>query len=787
MIIIESLISLLLLLTFFSIMGLGVTQGNFAKKNLALVPVLGYAAVLGLAYIISANFKISGGSSVACAIILLTSSFLIRIRGFAGLAKTTYQNNELYMFLAVTAIPILTLILPGILIGFKYFFADVNYDFFYNCQDSWFLQTHNVLQFGDSTPLFGVNKAPITPLTWSANFAGRIGISLLGAFFPQWLHLNILHFNSLLLNTIVILFALAMSSFCKDFFKLRNKATLVAVFFSIASAGYVQAYCYYVLGQISVVPVFVVFCIFLKRFFDSIFEKSTPRNILKNSLITGLLLNVIFILYAIMSFFAGCIAVLSYVICFRKQLNKNTLTPLIKMILIAIGLFCVVRLTTVPETIHIIKSWVALSSHVAQGVHDELFIVFSEYLTTAFLSIFFGLATYPTAYSFFAIEPIAQYRVILLIVFGIGALLTTLLALNSFAKSKEDPNSARAIIITLLGITIISAFYFFFSLSGYGIFKLQSWFLPILTPLYIYIILKPRKNKIQIILKLCCAIILALNVYTGTKYLKDFFATGVDQRFVNAHGITANKDLLNIVDKLKSSGVSEISLFLTTGLETAWFADSLRNFKLNTVIHNNQPLQEKDPDQSACASQDQNWHPSGLMIITNPNSSLYEITPPLQGGKVIYSTNSYSLIDLNNLQSITYIGTGSYPIEHFSSPNSSFPEKFRWVEKSVEIVIYTNKDKAANLSVEVTPGYVDNKNLPRNFFIKTNTGEHKYTIESKTTMTIPNVKLHQGLNCIVVGSPDHVSKLVDHTSFLRGDIPMDPRLLNFAISNVKLS
>lgn len=780
MIILQSLMNLSLMIAFFTVMGLGVSNYKTAKHDLALVPIFGFAAVVSLSYIISANFKISGNAGVTYAIILLCSSLLLRIRSFAGLFQYTAKNGELRQFWIMIAIPVCTLLFPAIFAGFKHFYAYVNYDFFYNSQDAWFLQTHHVAQFN-------ITNEFITPLNWSANFAGRIAAPLLASFFPKWINWDALQFNSLLLNTLVLLFTLAMSSFCKEFFGLRKKALMIAVFFSIMSAGYVQGYSYYVLGQISVIPIFVVYCIYLKRFFDDVAENNSA-NINKNAIILGLLLNALFIMYAIVSMFAACITVVSYFICFRKQAKDHLFSALFKSILIAVLVFCAARILIAADTLNVLKSWISLSSRVAVGRHGDVFLVFSEYLTETFLSLFFGLANYVSTNSIISlITPSGIIRIGLLSVMGIGALVSTLFVIKNYASS-DNSKSARAIIIALFGITFTVACYFYYSWSAYGIFKLQTWFMPVLIPLYVYYLNKTSMEKTHIALKASCGIILALNLVTGIKYLSDFSAIDTNQHFVNVHGINGNNDLDDIAEKAKSSGYSGVSLFLTNGAETAWLANSLRTLTFDKVSHNVQVLNEKDFIESVPASQlNQNWTFSGPIITTNPALDRSDITTPPVGGSILYKNKGYMILDPHNLETLVYIGSGAYPVEYFPTKSTAFPSKFRWVEKGVEIMIYSNKDKTANLNIEITPGYVDNKNLARNMLIKTDSNEYKFAVNTKTTLTVPNLKLHQGLNRITVESPDNVARLVRKGSFMRTLISLDPRLTNFAISNVVLN
>jgi hypothetical protein len=784
---IDSIIALLFLLFFFSFLGLGVSNARTAKANCLLLPVFGYAAVIGLSYFISANCKTTGPVSVGCAILILMSSFILRIKSFAHSWRDITKN--LYMFFAVSAIPIFTLILPFSLIGYKYFYGYVNYDFFYNAQDSWYLITHNVLQFNASG---SESTAGVVPLDWSPNFSGRIGVGILGAFFAKVLHFDVLQFNSLLLNTIVIMFALSIAVLSKDFFRLNNKAILLAVFFSVMSAGYVQAYCYYVLGQISVIPVFIVFCIFLKRFIDAVLNRDDIKKINLYVIILVLLFNVLFVMYAIISFFAILLMVLSYSVFLYSestQQKKYFIYPLLKVLIGSIILFCLVRLLMVHESINILKSWMTLSNRVANGNGGTLntFIVFSEYLTESALALFFGLANYVTTTSIFA-DYITNIftRNLVLIIAGIAAFITTVFIIRYFAVSNKYSKGARVIVTNLFVISILFVGYFFYTWSGYGIFKLQTWFMPILIPLYVYFIIQSEHIKWGNILKLSCVLILILNLMSGLIYLSDFSKFNPNKSFLSVGGVTGNRDIIDVANKLHNS--SNISLFLNNGLEVAWISELIRDVKLDKIVHNSQPLVEKDFTESSCSKhKDISWVPSGNLLISNPYVLMRsDIVDPPVGGNVVYQNNSYVVLDPNKLETLMYIGEGSYPVEYVRNQGNLFPSKFRWVEKGVEVMIYSRQAKLAHLSVEITPGFVKSDNLARKIIIKMANDQHEYAINSKTTLTVDKIRLHKGLNCITVESADNVSQGKRYGAYFRSNVPLDARLTNFAISRVTL-
>ncbi|MDR3476685.1 MAG: hypothetical protein P4M14_01475 [Gammaproteobacteria bacterium] len=778
MMILQSLTGLILLLAFFTFMGLGVTNAKFVRNNLALLPLFGFSACIGLSYVISANFRITGYNAFSISIFLLLGSYLIRVRRFSGVLNAIRENGELKLFLAVTAIPIITLLLPAIMDGFQYFYGYVNYDFYFNSQDSVFLQTHNVTEFNK-------NNVNIVPIAWSADFSGRIGEAMIGAFFPKWLHMDTLRFNSLLLNTIVVLFALSMSAFCKNFFNFNKKTTLFAVFCAVMSGSYAQAYAYYVLGQISVLPVFVVYCIFLKKFIDGVSDKTTAKNITHLAIILALLLNVLFIMYAIMSFFALVISGICYLACLGNPFKKGQCAPWLKLLGLTILTFCLVRLFVLPETLDIVQSWIKLSHRVAT-VKADTFVVFSDYLTSDFLSLLLGIVNYPSPRSLLGLlTPYGFIRSGVILGAGIISMLITLLVLKSYLTNNENSKAARAIVTSLFGILLTLSIYFFINFTGYGIYKLQTWFMPILVTLYVYYISKVSNTVPHVLLKIGCLAFLFFTIATGVIYLEDFYAPAKDQHFINVHGVTGNKDFQDVVAHIQKANLSPISLYLNNGMEVAWFANLLRTTKMDAVTHNTQPLIEKDFHDGICQSHHTpNWPLSGAIIVTNSHSAFSDIVEPPRGGKALYQNESFEVYDPNQIETLIYFGEGSYPAEHFPNTDHSFPEVFRWIEQGSAIYIYSNQDKSASLTVELTPGYVDNHQKPRIIVIKTDSGTYQYTLPGRTTLTLPNQKIHKGLNCFTIESPDKVTHAPTYGALLRPLVSMDPRLDNFAISYV---
>ncbi len=768
--------SLLLLILFFSVMGLSVLNSRTVKEDFALVPVWGFAVLIGLAYTLSANLKVSGANAVAYVSLFLIGIAVIRARSIWVSLRAVMKNGELSLSLAVILISVLTLVLPALLMGFQYFYGDVNFDFFYNSQDSWFLQTHHVLQFLQQDNA----SSQIIPLHWSADFQGRFGVSLIGAFFSKWFSLDALQFNSLLLNTLAVIFALTMSVYCREFFEFKRGVILLAVFFVLLSAAYVQSYSYYVLGQLSALPVFVLSCIYFKRFLEEVF--GSP-----NAIIVAVLINILYCMYAILSFFALFLFIVSYIVYHRAEIS-HSLKPMAKMLVMTVFFFCIVRVLAFPEAIAILKGWITTSHHVVSRKADT-FIVFSEYLTESFPGLLFGITNYPSSNSIFNVHfanVLIKGR--LLFSFGILILIGTAFILRSYASSKSVSRAAKAMTITVFAMIILFSSYFFFKSAAYALYKVQTWFVPLLIPLYVYGLKQPfRINRWQTSLIVLSACVLALNLVTSSIYLADFFTQDTSKHFVNVHGVIGNKDREDLVAHLKSYRERPISLFLTNGVEEAWLVNALRNVSITKVIHNYQPLEEKDLTMNPCGEVDKNWQPTELLVLPNPASGRDDIVKPPVGGTILYQNDSYLILEPKNLKTLVYIGRGAYPLEFYKNPSHDFPAKFRWTEKGIEIVIYSNEARDANLKVSVTPGYVTTNNPSRNIRVSMGSKQYHFSLRSTETLVVPHLKLQKGLSCLVIDSPDAVERIKRSDGIIRPQVSLDPRLTNFAISNISVS
>ncbi len=738
-----SIFCLLALILFFTLLGLGFTTKKTNPTDFLLLPTIGYAALIGLTYIISANFGLSGADSVCVGIILLLGIVLLRLKTISSSLSQGIKHGLMYDATITMLLPMMTLLLPAIVIGFKYYYGGVNFDYFYNSQDSWFLSTHSVLQYSSD---YKTGTADILPLDWSANPQGRFGISLIGAFFLKYAGINALEFNSLLLSSLVVIFALGMSVMCQELFGLKGKILLFAVLVCIASGAYVQSYNYYLLGQISAIPVFILFCILLKRFLDNIDAERTNSNILSIALVV----NTLYVLYAILSAFAvflGGACCLLY-LC-HKQL-RAVLIPAIQVIVMTGIVYVLMNIFALHHSLGVITSWINLSTKVATG-HST--IIFPQYMhSTTFLGLLFGLFNYPEYLSLFLW--IVHYPVLENTVFsilGLGTLITFSYALMIFAKDNRNNISARTVVLMLAAITIISSFAFFMLSAPYGIFKMQVWFMPILMPIFVVALMKGTNKNSYSLLTICCGIVLLLNFATSSIYMRDSLIADARKKFVLAQGISGNKDIDDFANQLNSRHPGELSLFLSNGTLSAWLGNYIRNENLNLVTHNSQTLADKDFEVGYCIDlRSKAYTPKELWVLQNPKFIQSDITDFPVEAKVIYKNDTFELLDPKNIDTYIFMGSGVYPIEYGKNA-AGLPVKIRPVEKNAEIVIYSNKERMVTLSIAASPGHSLTQNAVRDIAI---TGydvpQRHYVIKSGTTITIDNVRLRNGFNYFTV-------------------------------------
>ena len=756
----------------FGVLGLGITISKKITANFLLLPVIGFSALIGFAYTISALFNTPGGLAVGYAGILLLASVLFRISSITTAIKSSIHPVNYKQSILILLIPLITILLPALMTGFKYFYGNVNYDFFYNSQDSWYLSNHSVFSYAYK------KSEAIFPLIDSSGGQGRFAISLIAAFFLRWFHIDVVCFNSTLINTVIVLFGFTMAAFCREIFKLTHIKLYLGVFAAITSAALVQAYTYYLLGQLSALPLLVLYLICLKRYLDKL--NIAPRTeLIKDAFVLALILNCLYIFYAIFSIFALVTTVLTTLFFYERHTDKKIWFSMINVALLFLIIYAFIRMFIFSESIEGLFSWIGLSKRVASS---NFLLIFSEYIKFSYLGLLFGIFNYPISNSI--IDLSQTYQTVILMI-GFTSLIIFLFAFVHFIRSTLIERSSRSIVVALSFILLFVSFYLFLSFSPYGVFKIRSYFMPLLIPIFVFGIDKKLIIKnFTISFGYLCSLVLLGNMFVSSIYLYDFLIQDNLKHNVNVRGITGNKDIDDLTHYLNNHQIKKVSLLLTNGIEAAWIGNKIRDIDVKNITHNFQPLADVEYQEEPPIPF------QGLLITKNPSSTDNEITDTFKSSGIVYQNNSYTIIDPKQLESVMYLGRGSYPLE-FSHGYPGLPNKFRWVEETVSLYIYHNKKRRGNLNIELAPGFVKTDNTVRHVIVSLHGKNYPFEFSNKTTLTIPNIKFSKGLTLVTIKCPD---KVLDVHKYItpelaknRKALPNDFRILNFAIGHVGIS
>jgi hypothetical protein len=751
---------LLLLLTFFLIGIWSLKETNL--EEFLVTTVKGYAALVGISYFISYNLALNGADSVLIAILFLffistmKIVFLLMKSKQAILFTSSASMVTLKYFFISFFMPSLIL-LPALLSGFEHFFGVYNFDFFYNSQDSWYLQNNSVLNY------FEGRTGQILPLDWSANAQGRFAVALIGAFTLKYLHINTLIFNSILLNVLVVISAQAFYVFSRKVFNFTQIQSIFSVAVFLLSGSFAQAYGYYLLGQISAIPILILILIIYKEFLEE------QR---KSSLILIILLtNVLYMLYAILAIYVFAIMLFAGGVHYllKKNQEKKSFIFLFFGIII---IFFILRISNLDPLFDSIRQWVELSINTATA--KKGIMVFSEYLTESFLALQFGLVNYPSVNSSLSFIYNLNYGASIFLFIGVTTVLTITLVLKNFYK--QVGVASFVIIFSLYSVVVMSTLMFFAISSPYPMFKISTWFVPLILPLLIIGLIEYKNNLILAILS---TLIILLNFVTSFVYLYPLVNSKSDPntniQSLNYEEIDELREYLNNIKSKK------ILISMNNGIYTAWVANNFREFNVNALTHNFQPLDEKNLNESSVYSL------KGEYLLINKDAGLDIIKKPVVSKKSAYLTDNYLLYKVSQIELMTFIGSGSYPVSHLSLQDASsnnISPTFRWVEEGVELVIYSNQEQDANLSFVIKPGFVKASSPYRKIKIVMKEQSLEYNIVDKKVLRINHIHLSKGMNKIIIKSDDAVQPIQRNNSLFRENINFDSRLLNFAISDI---
>lgn len=773
----------IIMLLILTVLGIPFILLQKQPKDFIFAPTLGLAALVAIAYVISASAGIAGSQAVAISLsilVIFAVIVLIRRRGFLWVNI----KNELIVggFCLLLGFVIL---LPAMIVGGDIFFGAVNFDFFYNSQDSYYLSSNSVLQ--EMSP----ESEGILPLTWSAVGQGRFAIGLIGAFVKQYLGLNPLHFNSELLATLVLLFSLSAGGFVKYIYRFNGYRYFLAVSAIVLSAGFVMGYIYYLLGQISALPLFLLILTIASRLMDNDNEGIVTSANRWDFYAIILLLNSLYFFYAILAFFA--ILIIAIALVFRVyQESKPAIKIIYRFGWVFLGLvviFVFARIFYFESTLYSIMSWVNLSLKTAVAPTDAP-MVFSEFLTEGFITLLFGVLNYPTNASFFFHFPPSSV-IYIFITLSLGLMVVICFLWTTFKLIESSKQKNIAIILALIVTVFCCAVVFFITKSGYALFKISCWFVPLILPVTVTGILRPKVGKKYLaanVLSCLCMSVIVMNWLSAACYLYFFLPHNAYNPFVNVNGINGSREFSKLASQYGWDKGQIIILDLNNGIKNAWAANELRKANVSALTHNLQPLSDRRPPDIPCQHTPV-FTKDALLINERSKDSERDIIQDINEAKPIMSTGRYSVFRLAQIETYAFLGQGAYPPEHISDKNSKrygLPKDLRWIESGVEVFVYSRHTQLVNVNISLLPGYVDapeKRELTVHFREKVI--KAGFTNDNRD-IQLHNMKLSAGLNCFYLESRDRVSQRKRKSGIIRPEISRDFRLLNFALSKFSI-
>ncbi|WP_017454311.1 hypothetical protein [Herbaspirillum rubrisubalbicans] len=786
------MVGTLLLLAACTLLGYSWTGGK--RGGLLLAPAVGLASTVLLSYFLSANFDLAGATAVAVA---LPALIALQIAREWRLRKTFAQR---YSFVrtdlcdaGLALLPVLLLILPAIHQGVSDFFGVGNFDFFYNSQDGWYLVSHSVNQY--SADEFD----RILPLAWSANPQGRFAVTLLSAFANKYADINTLHFNAVLLTTCVAAAAMGAYAFAVRMLNLSGRWAVFAVLVFICSAGFAQGYSYFLLGQLSAIPLFLALATSFKPLLD--IPQGSPdgrenRGWAHISII-AFWLNALYVFYAILAFFGGALLVAAVMLNMygRKDGWKFAGIRVMQVVVVTLLLFVLLRAFSLPAATHAIIDWINLSLKTA-GTSVDGPKVFTEYLTEGFFALLLGVVRYPSSQSVFGTllfwEGSSSVPLLVLSVVGV---LSFLAVFVFFATGRSIPRSGKATLGALCVISLSCGLVFFISGSGYAIFKIGSWFIPIcLIGAAAALSLQRQFHCVKrTILMLACFILLGANLVAAFNYsfaflpLRKVFGYRENAKMVDMNGVQAFKSWL------ATQPAKHVYLDFLDGIKAAWFANEMRDMPVSVLAysHNLQPLMDRLVLPPACPIDKSGDFDQAILVTEHSPGDGQDIIVSMQPTpRVAFSAGNYHAFDMRQVALYATLGRGTYPSYRLSdneARNNKLPRTLRWVEKGFELYIFSRRPGYVDIAMEAAPGFM---NGPESRTLTLNGNAiRKQEVFSKAQQHVryDRIPVNAGMNCLYFESTDDVRNITRYGALFRESVMAESRFLNFAIGQLAIN
>jgi len=517
-----------------AISGIGIYK-YFWDLSVSAIPILGFVAILIFACSSSALLNLSGTNSILSASLLLSA---LGIFTFLKLNEIEQRKKIISVALIFSS---LYYFIYLIFLKFEILFGVHNYDFFWNIQDSLYLQKHSIYDFQDSAEVF--------PLGWSANPMGRFAPSLLISLMNSFSDDALLWAGA----SFVLVITLSCFGFVVFFREYLQKKNFFLIFLIIGvivlNSLTLFSWESNLYGQISGLPVLLlIFLIFV----SSKFQESQVRVF---GQLVFLLIGLYWI-YPAMFLIAITLAILILIRIFLVQGHisgiRNTLFFFASLIFTGYPNF--------EAAFSRLYNLIFFTESNSQTDQNESELVFNQFSSWFGPLLSLGYLKYPNKFG--AIGTLILYLFLLII---LGLLIRSLIksSVGSGLRSRLYPRTDLQVLISYL--IIIYLFIFFVLRSNYFLFKVSTWFSPLLVGIFLihsYNSAGSRKNFISFLLILFVSPIILSGVATGVNYLQN-----PDRTFP----LAKNKLEYKFVEKfVKSDKI--LALNLPTSEESAWVA-----------------------------------------------------------------------------------------------------------------------------------------------------------------------------------------------------------------------
>lgn len=759
----------------FTFSGLPFARLQGGQAAIFLAPAYGLSAIVALGYLISANSGLAGGLSTlfAAATWVLLSTVLFFSKAHRAWLLRFVASGELKYWAYFLAVTVLVLI-PALNYGIDKFFGAVNFDFFYNSQDSQYLLKNSVLSFH-------IDETEIFPIDWSANYQGRFGISLIAAAIMRVGDVTALAINSILISSLIFLILCAFYSFVRIIFGFEKRLAFISAVVMTLSAGIAQSYFYYLLGQMSAIPLFVASLCLIPETIGAIEKKNQVRCVL---LVSIFVFNSLYIMYAILFVFSVFITALAVV--YSVIANKSSISAIFRtscyFLLFHAVAFIGIRILNLKELIASISSWIALSVKTGSGAQGSV-AVFSEYTLEAFTSLMLGIASYPTPGSIAFGWVDGGIRPAVLLCAGLLACLILLVSIWGYVRAREFSHDKKACVLAIFTVFAVSALVFFYTGSGYSLFKISTWLLPLLIPAVVNSAVGDRQHlALPSFVRLGSGAFITANLLSSLAYFGATLLPEHGSKSVNAFAVNGYPGLAELEGAINAQpATSSLVLDLKNGIRNAWIARALgSNLPTVPLSQNRQPLVDRELPKDACSASFEALNDDSI-IITDAKAK--DVILDANSLPHFYANQIYLAARWKDVPYYAFIGRGSYPPEQ----HDGFAEnnKFRWVERGVELYYFSRNDGVMNISLKAWPGYVNGPEERTLTLQSGNKTQKAQFSRSHPAVSFANVPVKSGMNCYVLQSDDQITPQLRYGAVFRQAAQADTRKLSFAISSVE--